>query len=113
MKFSNISCNVDDIFGKEVHKRSNTFANNCNNAAPLCVFDVVVVRLRGFTRLHRIRGRLHGPCELEPARIPVGQTPPETKPREGQGLKCFSMKVQVINETQCLIDRLIKCFRCF
>lgn len=27
------------------------------------LFDVVVVRLRGFTRLHRIRGRLHGHCE--------------------------------------------------
>lgn len=34
--------------------------------------------------------------------------------RDGtQGLKCFSQKVQVINETRCLIDRLIKCSRCF
>lgn len=70
------------------------------------LFHVVVVRLRGFTRLHRIRGRLHGHCEawgwLESRGDGVGQ-----------GLKCFSQKVQVINETRCLIDRLIKCSRCF
>lgn len=37
----------------------------------------------------------------------------ESRGGMGQGLKCFSQKVQVINETRCLIDRLIKCSRCF
>ncbi|KAK1134517.1 hypothetical protein K0M31_007298 [Melipona bicolor] len=44
--------------------------------------------------VHRVRGRLHRPCELKLARIPAGETPPETKPTWDKGRNGFSMKVQ-------------------